>query len=328
VFLTRKIGAVCAVAVVGVTACGGSSSTSSSSGGGGGSGGGGKVLGIVESSGSDITTTEFAGSAKKAAEAAGWTVLIVDSQSKVDTANSAMVTFAQRPVTAIIVTVFASSSLRQGITAAQAAHIPVLSFAGGSAPGVAAAMVANEGDVVANRLVKDLGGGAAGSVLEFTYHPGLPCFLRGQSSDNVLFNYPNINVTRHEIDVQNAASDGLNTSSAWLATHPTAPLAIFGCYDDPALGAIATLKQAGYKPGDVKIYGFNNAANAQTAIQQGWMTASMWYDVVGAGPTMFKTLQQVIAAGSSWKPKTIAIPHQLVDGSNLAAWQAQHPNGV
>jgi ribose transport system substrate-binding protein len=327
VLLNRKLGAACAAATFVVAACG-SSSTSSSSSGGGGSSGGSKTLGIVESSGSDITTTEFANSTKKAAEAAGWSVIIVDSQSKVDQANAAMVAFAQRKVTAMIVTVFASTSLKQGITAAQGANIPVLSFAGGSAPGVAAAMVANEGDVVAKRLVTDLGGGSSGSVLEFTYHPGLPCFLRGQSSDNVLFNYPNITVSRHEIDVQNAASDGLNTATAWLATHPSPPLAIFGCYDDPALGAIAALKQAGYKPGDVKIYGFNNAANAQTAIQQGWMTASMWYDVVGAGPTMFNTLQRVIAAGSSWQPKTISIPHQLVDGSNLAAWQAAHPNGV
>ena len=283
-----------------------------------------KILGIVEITTTDLSTIQATQGATKAAKAAGWTVLTANAQGEPAKAVSAMQDFVTRGVTAIMVTVLQSSSLEAGISAAKAAHIPVVSMAGGLAPGVAAAVDANAGDVVTKALIKAMGGGTAGSILDFTYHPGLPCLLRGRSFNKIMSGYPKIAVTRHEINVQTVAQDSNSTASAWLQTRPKSPLGIFGCYDDPSLGAISALKAQGLKAGQVKVFGFNAEAPALSAIKSGWMTGSMYYNSTGAGITVFKTILKVLAAGSHWHQVELQIPHELVTAANLAAFQRTH----
>jgi ribose transport system substrate-binding protein len=305
------------VVVASAAACG---STSTGSGGSTAK----KVIGIVEIT-PDPYTTITVDAIKAAAAAAGWDSLVVDTEGSVDQANSTMVTFAHRPVTAMVVTVYATTSLGEGIAAANAAHVPVISFSGGYIPTIAGAVDGNGGPEVVARMLQDIGQG--GSVLEFTYHPGQPCLLREEAFNEATANDPTLNLTTHEVNINNSIADADTTAAAWVATHPKAPLAIFACYDDPAVGSIAALKAAGFQPGQVKIYGFNLSANAQPEIKDGWMEASMWFDVKGAGTLCFQLAQQAAAAGSSWKSKEVQIPNEIVDASNFAAWQAAHPNG-
>lgn len=284
-----------------------------------------KVLGIVEVTSTDLSTVQSAQGATKAAKAAGWTVLTADAQGEPDKAISAIQDFVTRKVTAIMITVLQSTSLEAGISQAAAAHIPVVSMAGGLAKGVSAAVDANAGDVVTKALIQAMGGGNSGSILSFTYHPGLPCLLRGQSFSKVMTGSPNVKITSHEINVQTVAQDSNSTAAAWLRTKPKAPLAIFACYDDPALGAISALKSAGLKPGQVKVFGFNAEPPALNAIKSGWMTGSMYYNSTAAGVTVFQTIQKVLAAGSGWHQEELQIPHKLVTASNLAAFQSAQP---
>lgn len=283
-----------------------------------------KVLGIVQITSTDLSTVQATQGATKAAEAAGWTVLTANAQGEPSKAIAAIQDYVTRHVTAIMTTVFESSTLEAGIKAANSAGIPVVSMAGGLAPGVAAAVDANAGAVVANALIQAMGGADRGSILDYTYHPGLPCLLRGNAFNVILAKYPQIKVTRHEINIQNVPSDSETTASGWLQTKPTAPLGIFGCYDDPAIGAIPALKAQGYKPGQVKVFGFNAEAPALAAIKQGWMTGSMFFDSVGAGVTVFDTIEKILAAGSHWKQEELQIPHELVDKANLAAFEKAH----
>ncbi len=320
----RKLVAGAVLAVVMTTALAACGSDSSGSGGSGG--GGDKLLGIVESSGSDITTVQSANAAKAAAEKAGWKVSIIDSQSSVDKAIAGIQALVSRKATAIMVTVYASPSLQAGINVAQRAGIPVVSMAGGLAPGVGAALVSNSGAEVAAQMIKDMGGGDSGSVLALTYHPGLPCLLRGKSFDKFMKDYPNVKITRHEIDVQSAQQDSASTANAWLATKPKGPKAIFACYDDPAVGAVSAIKQSGVKAGEVKVYGFNAQANAREEIKSGYMTASMYYDTAAAGVICFEYIQKIMKAGDSWKQKEEDIPHELVDANNLASFESDHPD--
>lgn len=192
-----------------------------------------KTLGVVEITSTDLSTVQFVQGVTKAAEKAGWTVLTTDAQGEPSKAIAAMEDYATRKVTAIVTTVFVSSSLEVGIKAARAAHIPVISWAGGLAPGIAADFAANAGDVVAKALVQAMGGKNKGSILDFTYHPGLPCLLRGNSFNGVLKSYPGIKVLRHELEIQNVPVDSESTAAAWLLTSPTKPIGVFGCYDDP-----------------------------------------------------------------------------------------------
>lgn len=311
--LTALIGLTASAALLGSLAPGNAALASGSP----------KVLGIVQITTTDLSTIQATQGASKAAKAAGWTVLVANAQGEPSKAIAAMEDFVTRHVTAIMTTVFESSTLEAGIHAANAAHIPVVSMAGGLAPGVDAALNANAGTVVANTLIQDMGS-TKGSILDYTYHPGLPCLLRGSAFDAVLSKYPAIKVTRHEINIQNVASDSESTASAWLQTRPNGPLGIFGCYDDPAVAAIAALKAQGYKPGQVKVFGFNAEAPALAAIKSGWMTGSMYFDSIGAGTDVFATIEKILAAGSSWRPEALQIPHELVTKANLAAFEKAH----
>jgi ribose transport system substrate-binding protein len=285
-----------------------------------------KSLGVVEITSTDLSTVQFVQGVTKAAEKAGWTVLTTDAQGEPSKAIAAMEDYAARKVTAIVTTVFVSSSLEVGIKAARAAHIPVISWAGGLAPGISADFAANAGDVVAKALVQAMGGKNKGSILDFTFHPGLPCLLRGNSFNSVLKGYSAIKVLRHELEIQNVPVDSESTAAAWLLTSPTKPIGVFGCYDDPSIGAISALKELGFKAGQVKVFGFNAGPPALAAIKSGWMTGSMFFNSVAGGPVVFSTIKQIVAAGSKWHQEELQIPHILVTRSNLASFEAKYGN--
>src|SRR5581483_10241639 len=80
-----------------------------------------KVLGIVQITTTDLSTVQATQGATKAAKAAGWSVLVANAQGEPSKAIAAMQDFVNRHVTAIMTTVFESSTLEAGIKAANAA---------------------------------------------------------------------------------------------------------------------------------------------------------------------------------------------------------------
>ena len=83
-------------------------------------------------------------------------------------------------------------------------------------------------------------------------------------------------------------------------------LAIWGCWDDPAIGAIGSLRQQGRT--DVKVYGINGNAQALENIKNGHMTATAWQDSYTEGYNMVKMLEDIKKAGAAWKPKAAEVP--------------------
>jgi ABC-type sugar transport system substrate-binding protein len=283
-----------------------------------------KTLGIIEVAASDLAAVEVTRSAEAAAKKAGWTVLVTDAESEPSRAVAAMEDYVARGVTGILSEIFVSSELTTGLNAARKAHIPVVSWGGGLAPGVGAAYDENGGDIVGRALLKAMGGKDTGSILDFTYHPGLPCLERENSFSTVMKSYPNIKITRHEINLVNVAVDGESTAAAWLLTSPKPPIGIFGCYDDPSVATIAALKELGYKPGQVKVVGVNAGAPALAEIKSGWMFASLFFASAATGPVLFSTIGKIIAAGSSWHQIESQIPSILVTRGNLASFEAKY----
>ena len=90
-------------------------------------------------------------------------------------------------------------------------------------------------------------------------------------------------MTKNEVRIPGYFEDGAQYANAWLASHPAGDgnLAIWGCWDDPAIGAIGALRQQGRD--DVKVYGVNGNAQAIENIQNGHMTATAWEDSYAEG---------------------------------------------
>ena len=149
-------------------------------------------------------------------------------------------------------TVFDSTGLAAGLQAATDAKVPVLTAGGGMAPGIALAASTGAAQPLVDLMLRNLGG--SGTVLDLSYHPGIPCRERADAFDAAVKANPGLKATTHEITIPGAAESSQAATSAWLSANATAkgPYAIFNCYDDNALGAIAALKQNGRT--DVQVY--------------------------------------------------------------------------
>jgi ribose transport system substrate-binding protein len=286
------------------------------------------LLGLVSISANEANNQRFIQGAQQEAGKKGWEVSVIDAAGSADQANAAIQNLVQRKAAAIIDLVFPVSSLGAGLAAARDAKIPVGTWGGGLGGGV----VATNGsggpmaDPIVQMLVKDLGG--KGAVLELTYHTGEVCRQREQVADGILAKSPDIKVAKNEVRIPGYFQDGAQYAVAWLASHPegSGPLAIWGCWDDPSLGAISALRQQGRT--DVKVYGENGNAQAIDAIGKGLMTATAWQDSAGEGIKMVQTLAEVVKAPDTWQPKAVEVPAVVITKENVEDFAKQHPEAL
>lgn len=286
------------------------------------------LLGIVSISPAEANNARFIKGAEEQAKEYGWTVQVVDAQGAADQANTAIQNLVTRKAGAIIDMVFPTTSLGGGLAAAERAGIPVATWGGGMGRGVVA--INGSGGPMAvpvvEQMVKDMDG--QGSVLALTYHTGQVCREREEELDKILQAYPDIEVTKNEVRIPGYLQDGAQYASAWLASHPAGrePLAVWGCWDDPALGAISALRQQ--RRTDVKVYGINGNADAIVAVRDGFMTATAWQQSREEGKLLVQTIQEAIDAGDAWEPKAVEIPAIVVTAENVEQFLSDHPDAV
>ncbi len=289
------------------------------------------LLGIVSISPAEANNARFIKGATEQADAFGWKVQVIDAQGAADQANSAIQNLVTRRASAIVDMVFPTTSLGAGLAAADRAGIPVGTWGGGF--GTAVVAVNGSGGPmtipVNAQMIQDLGG--KGSILELTYHTGQVCREREVELDKMLADHPDIHVTKNEVRIPGYLQDGAQYAAAWLASHPkdSEPLAIWGCWDDPALGAISTMKQQNRD--DVFVYGVNGNADAILAVRDGWMTATAFQQSTEEGKLMVRTLKdaaEAMAAGNAFEPTSIEVTALLVNKDNVDAFIVDHPDAI
>jgi len=285
------------------------------------------VLGMVSITVSDSSNARFINGATEAAEALGWEVNVVDAHGNADEANAAFQNLVQAGAGALIDLVFPVSSLGAGLEAAKKAGVVVGTWGGGLGENVVATNGTGgiQAQPIVEQLVKDLGG--KGSILALTYHTGQVCREREEVFDSIVAKYPDIKVTKNEVPIPGYIEAGASFTAAWLAAHPAGePLAIWGCWDDPALGGISILKQQN-RP-DVKVYGQNGNVDAIVAVQEGWMTATAWAFVEEEGRVMVNTLNEALKAGASWTPQAVEVPVVVVNAETIEQFLKDHPDAA
>ncbi len=321
---TRRagLGVVAALTLVATAACG--------SGGSGGSAGGGDgkyTIGIVKFASSDQTSEQAIAGFRAYAKEKGWSTSAVDPQGAVDKANGSMQDYVQKKVDLIVTAVFDSSTLTAGAQAAKAAGIPVVSISGGTADGITANLDAgvSNGEPVAKQLVTDMGG--KGDLLVLGYKSGLPCIGREEALDDALKS-TSIKTTRNEVPIPGQVEASTQFAQAWLAKHPkgSGPLGVWGCFDDPALGAISALKSAGRT--DVKVYGINGQPGAINAIKAGDMRATVYLLATEAGRNFASRVPGFVKGGVSAKPQEVALTNVLVTTDDIDAFLKKYPDSA
>ena len=286
------------------------------------------LLGIVSITATEANNARYIKGAEKAAAERGWEVAVIDAQGSADQANAGIQNFVQRKATAIVDMVFPVSSIGAGLAAADAAKIPVVTWGGG----LGGSVIATNGSggpmavPIVEMMVAGLGG--KGDVLALTYRTGEVCRNREIVMDEILAKNPDIKVTKNEVRIPGYFEDGAQYATAWLAAHPpgSGPLAIWGCWDDPSIGAISALRQQGRD--DVLVYGINGNAQALENIQKGFMTATAWQDSFTEGYNMLGIIDEAIKAGDAWQPKAVEVPAVVVTKDTVDQFLKDHPDAI
>jgi ribose transport system substrate-binding protein len=286
----------------------------------------GDTIGISLISTTDTNTVNAMNAFTDLAKADGWTVNQVDTQGDQNNANSAIEQFANQGVKGIVSTIYPPDALQAGITAANAAGIPVVGHFSGNGPGLAAFSSSGGDDQMTQQMVQAMGG--KGEVLALTYRPGKPCLEREQILDTVLAANPGITVTKQEMTLPDYIGPTADAARGWAQSRPAggAPLAIWGCWEGFTLAAITSLKELGRN--DIKTYGYNGDAPAQQAIRDGWLTATTWFDNIAVGKDEYKVLMDAIAAGKAWKPVQVPATTVVVTKDTIDGWLTAHPEAV
>lgn len=288
-----------------------------------------KSVGIVRFSSAEVTSESLIESFTKEAEANGVTVTAIDSQGSLDKAISGMQNFIQKDVDVIVTAVYPSEVLAGGVAAATAAGIPVMSLTGGLAPGVTANMDAGKVPALplAELVAADMAG--KGDLLVLGSKQGLPCVGREEALNEKIAG-TDIQVSRNEINTtDDFVAQGTTYTQSWLAQHPagSGTLAIWACFDAPALGAVSALQAAGRD--DVKlIYGSDGTAPTIQAIQDGTMRATNALDSETGGKQFAELLPSVVEGGVDAKGKEIPTPTDLITADNIDDYLATHPDAL
>lgn len=286
------------------------------------------LIGIVSIAATEANNVRYIKGAEKAAGELGWEVSVIDAAGSADQANAGIQNFAQRGAHAIIDMVFPVSSIGAGLDAAKSAGIPVVTWGGGLG-GTVAATNGSGGPMatpIVEMMVEQMKG--KGSVLALTYRTGEVCRNREVVMDEILKQHPDITVTKNEVRIPGYFEDGAQYANAWLTSHPAGgeALAIWGCWDDPAIGAIGSLRAQGRD--DVKVYGINGNAQALENIKNGHMTATAWQDSFTEGYNMVKMLDEIKKAGDGWQAKAAEVPAVVVTKESVEQFITEHPDAI
>ena len=257
-----------------------------------------------------------------AAAGKNWDVNVIDTAGDVAAVISRIEDAVNQKVDAIVINVD-PAQVNVGLLAAKEAGIPVVGMDAGSDPLVAAnvtsngyAMAAETAAYVANRI------NGQGKVVMFVFDAFPPVQLRGVVADAIFGNYPDIDVLdRVTPDVSDGGiADSRAKMEAILAANPEAGsiAAVWAAWDQPALGALQAIEDAGRGNEGIVITGIDANPQARDAIAAGGnFEASVAQDFNGIGATAADVVARLIA-GQDLRERVIYVPTKLVTAANAA----------
>lgn len=252
----------------------------------------------------------------------GWDVNVIDTAGDVAAVIARIEDAVTQNVDAIVINVD-PAQVGAGLQAAADAGIPVVGMDAGTDPLLAAnvtsngyAMAAETAVYVANRI------GGAGNVVMFTFDPFPPVQARGVIADAVFGNFPDITVLdRVTPDVSDGGiADSRAKMEAILAANPEpgSIAAVWAAWDQPALGALQAIEDAGRAGEGIVITGIDANPQARDAIAAGGnFEASVAQDFAGIGATTADTVARLIA-GEELVQTVIYVPTVLITTANVS----------
>ncbi len=257
-----------------------------------------KTIGVVSLAANNGGSARMIAAMKDAATPLGWTIQVVDTAGDPSKVAAAVSSFVTAKVDGIVVDILDPSALTSQIAEAKSAGIPFISVNSNDYdPNVSAQIVANPFDVgaqeatyIADRL------GRKGNVAMLAFSAATNIRLRQAAFEAALGSYPGIKIVeKHEVDVAKALDDAQATVSSWLTKYPAGQLdAIWGAWDEPALGAAAAADTAGRK--DLFVTGTDYQPTVGERMKAGSVLQADWFiDYATIGTTAIKLFGDAFA---------------------------------
>ena len=268
----------------------------------------------------------YAAGVRAAATADHIGVVVADAKASQQNQVSGSRNLISQRISALIVSPVEPDALPGTISAAHRARIPIV-IGDVGATGKYDAFVQSDnrggGALAADYMSKKLGSGAV-DIAVITLHPGSTVGTdRVAGFTTELKKYPNIHIVS-ELNGNDAIKEGHDAAADALAKNPNIK-GIYAANDNEAQGAIAAIQEAGKNPKDFIIVGFDGNAGSIADIGNGTQTATVAQDPFGQGQLTVKVALELLRGKpvqfTNEKTRTIQLPVQLIDASNLAAFK-------
>lgn len=251
-----------------------------------------------------------------------WEVNVIDTAGDVAAVISRIEDLVVQNVDAIVINVD-PTQVTAGLQSAKDAGIPVFGMDAGADPLLVTnvtsngyAMAAETSTYVADRIKGE------GNVVMFVFDAFPPVQVRGVVADAVFGNFPDIKVLdRVTPDVSDGGiADSRAKMEAILAANPEpgSIKAVWAAWDQPALGALQAIEDAGRSGEGIVITGIDANPQAREAIAAGGnFEASVAQDFAGIGATTAEAVARVLA-GEEILQSVTYVPTKLVTAANAA----------
>ena len=251
-----------------------------------------------------------------------WDVNVIDTAGDVAAVISRIEDLVVQNVDAIVINVD-PTQVTAGLQSAKDAGIPVFGMDAGADPLLVTnvtsngyAMAAETSTYVADRIKGE------GNVVMFVFDAFPPVQVRGVVADAVFGNFPDINVLdRVTPDVSDGGiADSRAKMEAILAANPEpgSIKAVWAAWDQPALGALQAIEDAGRSGEGIVITGIDANPQAREAIAAGGnFEASVAQDFAGIGAATAEAVARVLA-GEEILQSVTYVPTKLVTAANAA----------
>lgn len=263
------------------------------------------------------------------AAAANATVLVADQKGSQQAQVSGSSDLVNQGISALIVSPVEPAALPATVTAAHAAKIPVVIGDVGAKGDYDLFILSNNvkggalaADLMAEKLKAKAGTQEIGIL---TLRPGSDVGVdRVQGFKDQIAKSANIKVVA-ELNGNDAIKEAADATANMLASNPNLA-GIYAANDNEAQGAIAAIEGAGKDPRDFVIIGFDGSQGAIEAIEAGTLTATVAQDPYAQGRLAVKSALSLLDGEALQfddpATKTVTVPVELVDASNLAAFKA------
>ena len=250
---------------------------------------------------------ELRDGAKKAADALGVNLIVLDAQDNPAKQLNDIEDLIEKKVDLIIINPTDSDAIVSAVESANEAGIPVITVDRSANGGKVLLHIASDnvegGRMAARVIAKALHG--KGKVVELVGIPGTSAARdRGKGFEEELKKYPGLVIVAKQVANFNRA-EGLTVMENIIQAHPDID-AVFAQNDEMALGAIEALREAGLLK-KVIVVGFDAIPDAVKAIERGDMYATIAQQPSKMGYMAVQKAVEYLSSGRIYIPVALKL---------------------